>query len=120
MPKKTIEQLVESFAVNVAAQNEAIMEGNSRKSNKHANQLLAAFDALCEMGSGGREALSILLQHPRPDVRATSACFLLRYKTEEALTVLEEVSKMPGLAGFEAGECIKRWQEGTWQLDPDV
>jgi len=48
-----------------------------------------------------------------------AAVFLLRYKTADALAVLRELSKKRGIIGFEASEAIKRWEEGTWQLDPE-
>jgi hypothetical protein len=33
--------------------------------------------------------------------------------------VLQEIAKGEGLAAFEAGEALKRWEEGTWALDPE-
>jgi hypothetical protein len=113
-----LEELTAEFAAGVVAQNEAIMEGDARTGNRHARKMLAAFRSLCAHGDTGREALCALFTHPRPDVRAKAACLMLRYKHQEAMAVLREVSRMPGLAGFGAGECIKRWEEGAWQLDP--
>jgi hypothetical protein len=53
------------------------------------------------------------------DVRAMAAAYLLRHRTAEAKAVLEEVSKEGGLAAFGASEALKRWEEGTWALDPE-
>jgi hypothetical protein len=117
--KNTLEQCVEIFAKNVASQSEAIMEGNSKKGNRDAKRYISAFQTLRQYGNEGLEALTVLLRHSRPDVRGAAACFLLRCQTQESLTVLKEVAQLGGLAGFEAQECMKRWDEGTWQLDPE-
>ncbi len=117
--KKSLNALVEDFAENVRAQNIAIGQGDSAKGNKHAKRYLSAFQKLRAMGDQGREALSLLLNDDRPDVRAMAACFLLRYKNSESMEVLRQVSKMKNLVGFGARECIKRWNEGNWSLDPE-
>jgi hypothetical protein len=33
--------------------------------------------------------------------------------------VLEEISRGEGMVSFGAGECLKRWEEGVWALDPE-
>ncbi|EPX56761.1 hypothetical protein D187_007195 [Cystobacter fuscus DSM 2262] len=33
--------------------------------------------------------------------------------------VREEAAKGQGLVPFEAGQALKRWEEGTWALDPE-
>jgi hypothetical protein len=73
-----LEELVEQFALNVAAQTEAIWRGDVKTGNKHA-----------------------------------------RYRTAEAKAVLEEVAKGEGLVSFKTGQALKRWEEGTWALDPE-
>ena len=114
-----LEKLVEQFADNVAAQTDAIWQGNARTGNKHAKRYIAAFAKLRAHGDAGRDALTVLLQHPRMDVRVAAAAYLLRYKTAEARAVLEEAAKGQGLVPFEAGQALLRWQEGTWALDPE-
>lgn len=113
----TKEQLVQTFAQSVLAQTRSVMAGNVRGSNMHADRLLRAYRQLRNMGSEGLDALSGLLSDPNPDISSMAATFLLKYKTEEALVVLREVAKLPGLVGFEAGEAIKRWEEHEWKLD---
>ncbi len=113
----TLDQLVESFAHHTAAQTEAIWKGNARTGNKHARQRVAAFKKLCAYGNAGRDALAVLFSHPRMDVRTMAAVYLLRHRTAEAKAVLEEAAKGEGLVPFEAGQALKRWEEGTWALD---
>ncbi len=48
-----------------------------------------------------------------------AATYLLRYRTAEAKAILEEAAKGQGLVAFEAGEALKRWEEGVWALDPE-
>lgn|GEM_PF-3435773 len=48
-----------------------------------------------------------------------AAAHLLRYRTDEAKAVLEEAAKGQGLIPFGAQQALKRWEEGTWALDPE-
>lgn len=114
-----LQKFVDEFALHSAAQTEAIMRGDAKASNKHANQSLAAFKRLKAHGNVGRDALATLFTHPRMDVRTAAAVFLLRYRHAEAKAVLEEAAKGKGLIPFEAQEALKRWEEGVWALDPE-
>jgi len=69
--------------------------------------------------NAGRDALATLITHPNMDVRTAAAAFLLRYRTPEAKAILEEAAKGKGLVAFESSEALKRWEEGTWALDPE-
>jgi hypothetical protein len=113
-----LEELVEQFAEHVAAQTDAIWKGDAKAGNKHAKRYGAAFDTLRAHGDAGRDALTVLLKHPRMDVRVTAAACLLRHRTAEAKAVLEDAAKSEGMIPFEAQQALQRWQEGTWALDP--
>jgi hypothetical protein len=115
----TLEELVESFARHTVAQTEAILRGDARAGNKHARQRIAAFRKLRAHGAAGREALAVLLTHSNMDVRTMAATYLLRARTAEAKAILQEAAQGQGLVAFEAGEALKRWEEGTWALDPE-
>ncbi|NMO17724.1 DUF2019 domain-containing protein [Pyxidicoccus fallax] len=114
-----LEELVAQFAENVAAQTDAIWRGDAKTGNKHAKRYGAAFDKLRSHGDAGRDALAVLLKHPRMDVRVTAAACLLRHRTAEAKAVLEEAAKGEGMVPFEAQQALQRWEEGTWALDPE-
>ena len=121
---KTLDQLVEEFAINIAAQTEAIMAGDARVGNRHAKKYIRAWDQLRTKGDEGRDALSHLFTHHRPDVRVSAAACLLKHRTEEAKLVLQEAAKnCSGLVSFEASQALQRWEEhagdGHWGLDPD-
>ncbi|WNG16674.1 DUF2019 domain-containing protein [Cystobacter fuscus] len=118
MALTSLEKLVEDFARNVEAQTAAIWRGDAKTGNKHADRCLAAFDRLCAHGDAGRDALAALFAHSNMDVRTTAAAFLLRYRTAEAKAILEEAAKGEGLVAFASSQALKRWEEGTWALDP--
>jgi hypothetical protein len=115
---KSFEKLVEEFAYHVQAQTEQIFGGDAKIGNKHAKKAIAAFLQLRSCGDAGRDALAVLFTHSRMDVRVAAAALLLRHRTAEAKAVLEEAAKGKGLVPFEASEALKRWEDGTWALDP--
>ncbi|MBN8469960.1 DUF2019 domain-containing protein [Corallococcus exiguus] len=111
--------LVRQFADNVAAQTDAIWQGDAKTGNRCAKKYISAFEQLRAHGDTGREALTELFSHPRMDVRVMAAAYLLRYRTHEAREVLMEAAKGEGFVPFKAGQTLKRWDEGTWALDPE-
>ncbi|NVB83320.1 MAG: HEAT repeat domain-containing protein [Kofleriaceae bacterium] len=112
-------KLVVQFAEDVVLQTDAIWRGDHKTGNKHAKRYIATFQKLRTMGDVGRDALAALLVHERPDVRVMAAAFLLRHRTPDALDVLRDAARGSGGAAFGASEAIKRWEEGTWALDPE-
>ncbi len=114
----TLEQLVEEFALNVSAQTDAILRGDAKAGNRHADRYVKAFKKLRQEGDAGRDALAVLLSHPRMDVRVAAAACLLRHRTNEAKAILEQAAAGQGLAAFEAQQVLKNWQNGSWALDP--
>lgn len=110
--------LVHEFATCVAAQTECIAAGNSLAGNQLARRYIDAFAKLRSHGTAGREALSRLLEDPRPDVRVMAAAFLLRHSGPKAIAILESEAKGGGPIAFGAAQALQRWREGTWSLDP--
>jgi hypothetical protein len=114
-----LDKLVEQFAQHVQAETEAGWRGDAQTANRHVDEYLSVFDKIRAQGNIGRDALAALFKHPRMDVRVTAAVFLLRHRTADAKAVLEEAAKGKGMVPFEAQEALKRWEEGTWALDPE-
>lgn len=112
-----LEELVEEFALHIAAQNDAIFRADSRTGNRHYKRAMAAVDKLRAQGKAGWDALAVLLAHARMDVRVSAAALLLRHRTEEARVILEEAAAGQGLAAMEAFYVLKHWAEGSW--DPE-
>lgn len=113
------ENLALEFAHGVAAQTDAIRIGDHKSGDKHAKRYIKAFQRLRAYGDGGRNALIPLLGHSRSDVRVMAAAFLLRHRTLDARAILEQEAQGQGLSAFSAQETLKRWDEGSWALDPD-
>jgi hypothetical protein len=114
----SLDEIVASFADNVACQEVAIRGGDHRRGNRCAKAYLAAFQRLREQGDPGREALCKLFEDSRESVRGMAAAFLLRYRTKEAEAILETLARGKGMAAFGAGEALRRWKDGSWSLDP--
>jgi hypothetical protein len=112
-----VEKFVREFETSVAGQIDAIMRGDRKLAQRFAHRCIRSFEKLLEQGDVGRNALAELFNNNRPDVRATAATFLLKFKTDEAIMVLEEVSRGEGFIPFQAKEALKRWEEGSWSLD---
>ena len=115
----TLSELVGAFSASIIEQEAAIEAGDARRGNRHARARSRVFDELARRGDDGRDALAVLLSSTVPSVRVTAAAFLLRYRHAEARGVLEDASRGQGLTALEAGEALKRWDEGVWGLDPD-
>ncbi|WP_095978484.1 DUF2019 domain-containing protein [Melittangium boletus] len=114
-----LESIAREFALNVAAQTDAIHGGDRSGGNKYAKRYIAAFKKLRDHGEAGRDALAKLLVHPRMDVRVNAAACLLSDRPEQAKPVLEEAAKGKGMIPFVASQALKYWEEGTWRLDID-
>jgi hypothetical protein len=115
----TLASLVESFAASVIGQDEATRRANPTEATRQAERLLSAFDGLRAAGDPGREALTALLAHTNGHVRVQAAACLLRYCHDRARAVLEAEAKGRGLLAFTASQALARWEDGTWDLDPD-
>jgi hypothetical protein len=114
-----LNELVKEFADCIAAQTDAVAKSDSVTGNKFAKRAAAAFAELRAGGDAGRDALAVLFEDQRPDVRVTAAAFLLRYCGERARAVLETEAKGKGPVAFGAAQALQRWKEGTWALDPE-
>jgi hypothetical protein len=112
------EALVREFAECVVAQNEAIARNDPKTGNRYAKRYMAAFDELRVHGDTGRDALAVLLADERAAVRVMAAAYLLRHSGQTARAVLEREAKGKGLVAFGAAQALKRWDEGSWSLDP--
>ena len=114
-----LDELVNEFAENVAAQEACIKKADSTRGNYHAKKYIAAFDKLRSSGDVGRAALAKLFSDDRNEVRVMAAAYLLRSHHEKARAVLEEAANGDDLIAFGAQQALERWRTGTWELDPE-
>lgn len=110
--------LIEEFANCVAMQAQWMAQGDATRGNVFAKRYVDAFDQLRQLGDHGREALAVLLDDARIEVRVMAAAYLLRHSGNRARAVLEAASRTSGLVGFGAQQALARWEDGTWALDP--
>jgi Domain of unknown function (DUF2019) len=112
------DHLVKEFADCVAAQSEAMARNDPGAGNRYAKRYIAAFEKLRPQ-EGGRDALAVLLADDRAPVRVMAAAYLLRHSGANARAVLEREAGGKGLIAFGAAQALKRWDEGSWALDPE-
>ena len=114
-----MDDLIKEIVDATIKQNEAFEVGDSKIANEQAERCDSAFHELrSKYGDQGREALSRLFEHHHSAVRIMAAASLLRYCTDRAKAILEREAQGTGFAAFRAEQCLQRWKEGNWQLDP--
>jgi len=112
-----MQELVEDFVKHEIARDEAITGDDGVR---HATQCHEAFLQLVKKyGDDGREALSVLFDHGDPRIRLIAAVYLLRYKHEESMSVLQELTKEHGMVALGAEQTMKNWETGNWKVDPE-
>ena len=113
-----LDALCRKYSDSIKHQSKEIEIGNATRGNYYAKKYIKAFQEIVKLyGDQGREELSKFLRDPDDEVKEMTAAFLLKYKHKKSMGVLIELAKQNNLIGFEAGECIKRWEEGQWSLD---
>jgi hypothetical protein len=96
---------------------EASLIGDWRTANKNAAIIGKTVKKLRSLGDEGRETLLSQSESEELSISAMAAVYSLKYAPEKSLSVLNRIAKEPGLIGFEAGQAILRWNEGTWKLE---
>jgi len=120
LKKENLEAFVEEFADGVEGQAKAVLTSDVQKGTECAHRYMAAVRSLQRLGNEGRDALATLLNDRRSEVRVQAASYLLKYSGEQARLVLEREASGRGFTAFTALQVLKRWNEGTWNLDPLV
>lgn len=102
--------LANEFAEAVATQDLEIDHGDAERGNEFAKKYIQIADQLLRLGPPGIEAFALLLQDERPGVRVKAAYYLLPFKTEQSLCVLETIAKGKGVAALGAIMTLARWR----------
>ncbi len=104
-------KLAEQFADSVIAQNALIFgKHDSKTGNKFARKYNKAAEVLINGGIEGLEAFTQLLKDERAAVRVMAASYLLPYRTNESINVLQQEAKGKGITAFGAFMSLKRWE----------
>jgi hypothetical protein len=112
-----IQKTVSSFADAAKKHYDAELVGDYKTANTQAKKIHKSFTEIVKLGEDARKALLDLVDTEVLPIAAMAATYSLKYRPERALAVLEKIAKEPGLIGFEAEQAIKRWKEGSWQLE---
>jgi hypothetical protein len=110
--------LVARFAEEVVLQRAALKLRNVSEQNRRADECSRIFDEIRVRGNSARDEFASLLLHSDEFVRLVAASFMLRHKHDAAMRVLRALANQEGMIGFGAEECMARWREGAWTLDP--
>ena len=117
MQKRTSTALCDRFAEAVTEQDRSILRGDARAGNRHAKIYIAAARELLNRGDDAIEEFAGLLEYPSDSVRATAAAFLLRQRTDRAVSTLRAIAnKKRGMAALGARETLKRYERGELDI----
>lgn len=111
-----IENLIGRYITAAVAHGEASENANSRLANRSYHKKIKALHALDRASPEGRKVLRRLYSHPDAAVRSSAAAHLLHEDGEIAVTVLEEVSKGPGVVAFDAEMVLREWRAGRLKI----
>ena len=117
MRERTSAALCNRFAAAVAAQDSCIWQGDSRAGNRHARIYIAAARELLKRGEEAIEEFTGLLEHSSDSVRVAAAAYLLRHRTDRAVSTLRPIArKKRGIAALGARETLKRYERGELDI----
>lgn len=112
-----IQKLIDTFAAETRKHYVATLKGDWKQTNKHAEEISTAFQAITQIGEEARNALLQLAMGEDEVVASMAATYSLKYAPNEAVLVLNQIARRSNLLGFEAAQALQRWQERTWQLE---
>ena len=116
MEDDKIQELIDKF-IQAAKKHQDSSLANWRMANLEAKKLQQIFLELIVGGQMAREALLKLVDSEESGVSLMAAVYSLKYNPEKSLKTLKTLEKRPGFIGFQAEQAIKRWEEGSWQLE---
>lgn len=111
-----ISKLLAAF-IDSAIKHQTLSLVEWKSANKEARKLQKIFLELKSLGQPGREALLGLVSHKDLSVSLMAAVFSLKYNPDKSLKALRKLVKEHGFIGFQAEQAIKRWEEGTWNIE---
>jgi len=107
---ENIKNIVERYTNTAKGYGESIEEHDYENANSSFVKNEEIFHKLLKLGNPGSQALFNLLNHKNPHVRITAAKHLLNTYTNEAVTVLKEISGDPGFCGLRARIALEDYR----------
>ena len=118
MISEELSELVLSFAQAAAYHYEATQAGRRRDINRAADTLDSVYRRIKSYGDVGKTALLKLLDSENLAVSSMAAAYCMHFAPQECKRVFERVVKDPGILGLEAKYALKRFEDGSWQIEP--
>lgn len=108
--------LVESFATECVAQDNALLAGSSARFNRHFDRMMIVLDELARRGADHRRQLLRLFEHPNMQARVQAAKLTLAVAPLEARQQLQAIadSKWYPQAG-DAGMSLRNLKSGIFK-----
>jgi hypothetical protein len=113
MPNWTAKELYVDAA---RRHGQALARGDSDEANAAYDEKVAVLRQLRSTPDRGCAVLRSLLTHEDPGVRKSAATHLLPLDETAAIAALEEVSRLPGLIGFDAEMVLREWKAGRLKV----
>ena len=113
-------KLLADFADSVLAQEAALGKGDVAEGNAFVKKYVGAANRLLSHGAVGVEAFASLLRHKKAEVRTTAAYYLLPYRTNECLAVLEKSARGTGVTALGALMTLARWKGGEKKVWEEI
>jgi hypothetical protein len=107
---ETVDTLVSRYADAASAHQKASEQGDHKRANPQHDVVAAVYRELRRRGEA--EALLPLLGHDDLGVRAWAGAHALEFAPPQGERVLEEISAVDGLVGFDAKMTLQTWREG--------
>jgi len=86
--------------------------GDSDAANRGYDKMVRTLQQIDRV-AGNRLPLKSLLAHRHPWVRKCAAARLLNHAPDVAVATLTDISKVPGIIGFDAEMTLKEWCKGN-------
>jgi hypothetical protein len=102
----SLDTLIQQYLRHNQAADEAVRRGDSRGTHRASSRAIETWHAIRDRGESGIDAFCALLKHPDREERVAAAAYLLEYRPERALPVLEAEEH----TSLGAEMTLKRWR----------
>ena len=100
----------DKFVEGAVLRGKAISTGDYKTANKLSKKLHDFYIRIKD--TDGLNKLAAFLNHENENVRYYAAIYYLKYDEEVALTVLEELTKLPTIISTSAKMTLEAWRKG--------
>lgn len=118
MQKYTVDEICKIYEKSGTLMYYATLSGDYKTNNKEGSRLINLYKLFEKDRAFGYQCIDKLLESHNVVVKTKAAayCLALEYKTEYAISVLQEISSDPqnGIFGFNAEMTMKTWRKNGY------